>query len=100
MKLRSLLSLAAVTSAVILTGCAAPQSSTPAAPAAAAPAMKWTCTAPGLVTARYTGGSTAYVHLSRYTSGGSYPVVKNASGNVATGKTADGTDFVCKTEPK
>jgi hypothetical protein len=51
------------------------------------------------VTARYTGGSTAYVHLSRYTSGGNYTAVKDPSGKKATGKTADGTDFACTLQP-
>ena len=96
-----LFSLALAAAAVaIASGCAAPTtSSAPAAkaPTSAAPVAKWTCTAPGLVTANYNGGNMAYVHLARYTSGGNYMVVKDPSGKKATGKTADGTTFVCAT---
>lgn len=55
---------------------------------------EWTCEANNLRTSNYSGGSHAYVHLSSYSSGGSYPVVKN--GSMAMGTTADGTKFVCK----
>ena len=54
---------------------------------------KWACQAPNLVTANYTGGGYAYVHLSGFTTGGNYPVVKN--GSIATGTTANGTKFTC-----
>lgn len=55
---------------------------------------QWKCSAPGLVSSSYTGGSTAYIHLSGFATGGTYPVTKK--GNVATGVTANGTKFTCK----
>lgn len=55
----------------------------------------WTCSAPGLQNAHYTGGNTAQIHLQGFSSGGSYQVTKSADGNVATGTTANGTAFQC-----
>jgi len=61
-----------------------------------APAKKkWSCTAPGLVSAAYDGGSSAYVHLKGYSEGGHYSVTLNSKGTSATGVTANGTKFVC-----
>jgi hypothetical protein len=54
----------------------------------------WTCTAPNLVSASYDGGSSAYVHLQGFSSGGTYSVTKK--GKVATGTTANGTKFTCR----
>lgn len=59
-----------------------------------AAAETWRCSAPGLVSASYDGGSTAYVHLSGFSSGGNYAVVKK--GKVATGTTQNGTTFTCR----
>lgn len=62
-----------------------------------APAKKkWTCTAPGLVTASYDGGHSAYVHLEGFSQGGVYAVSLNSARTAATGVTANGTRFVCK----
>jgi len=55
----------------------------------------WACSASGLVNSHYTGGDTALIHLQGFSSGGNYPVTKSADGNVATGTTANGTDFQC-----
>ncbi len=57
-------------------------------------AKAWTCNAPGLLNSSYSGGDTAYIHLSGFQTGGVYKVAKK--GNVATGKTANGTTFTCK----
>ncbi len=57
---------------------------------------KWACGAPGLISAYYSGGNTASVHLQGFQTGGTYAVTKNAAGTEATGKTANGTTFVCK----
>jgi hypothetical protein len=54
----------------------------------------WKCTAPGLISGSYDGGTSAYIHLQGFSSGGSYAVTKN--GNVATGVTANGTRFTCR----
>jgi hypothetical protein len=54
----------------------------------------WKCSAPGLISGNYDGGSTAYIHLQGFPSGGSYAVTK--SGNVASGVTANGTRFTCR----
>jgi len=61
----------------------------------AAAAKSWKCTASGLVTASYDGGDSAYVHLTGFSYGGTYPVTKNKAGTVATGTTANGTKFTC-----
>lgn len=54
----------------------------------------WTCTASGLKASEYKGGSSAYIHLVGYDTGGYYAVEKK--GNVATGVTANGTKFTCR----
>ena len=54
----------------------------------------WTCTAKGLVSATYDGGTSAYVHLEGFNRGNSYAVTKN--GKVATGTTKNGTKFTCR----
>lgn len=54
----------------------------------------WTCSAPGLVSGSYDGGSSAYIHLQGFPSGGSYPVSR--SGKTATGTTQNGTKFTCR----
>jgi hypothetical protein len=54
----------------------------------------WKCSATGLISGSYDGGSSAYIHLQGFPSGGSYAVTKN--GNVATGVTANGTRFTCR----
>lgn len=80
-----------------LCGCAIAQPAEPAATAStatSAPApKKWTCEAPNLISATYGGGDWASVHLSPYSSGGSYRVTKE--GATATGVTANGTKFIC-----
>lgn len=65
-----------------------------AAPAHGQSSKPWKCTAPGLVNGSYSGGSTAYIHLSGFSTGGTYPVKRK--GNVATGVTANGTKFTCR----
>lgn len=55
----------------------------------------WKCSAAGLVNASYDGGDGAYVHLTGFSSGGTYPVTKNKAGTTATGTTANGTKFTC-----
>jgi hypothetical protein len=57
---------------------------------------KWVCSAPGLVSASYDGGQSAYVHLTGFNRGGTYPVEMNKAKTQATGTTANGTKFVCK----
>jgi hypothetical protein len=61
---------------------------------AAAQGGTWKCSAPGLVSASYQGGGSAYIHLSGFSSGGTYPVTRK--GKVATGVTANGTRFTCR----
>lgn len=65
-----------------------------AEPAHAQSGKAWKCSAPGLVSGSYSGGSTAYIHLSGFSTGGTYPVTRK--GNVATGVTANGTKFTCR----
>jgi hypothetical protein len=60
---------------------------------------KWTCTAAGIQNSSYDGSDFAFVHLSGFPNGRSYPVVKNSQGNEATGTTGNGTPFVCKRAP-
>lgn len=62
------------------------------APAAAQ--GSWKCSARGLVSASYSGGSSAYIHLKGFSSGGTYSVTKR--GKVATGTTKNGTKFTCR----
>lgn len=61
---------------------------------AVAQAKSWKCSAPGLVSGSYDGGTTAYIHLQGFSSGGTYSVTRK--GNVVTGVTANGTRFTCK----
>ena len=63
-----------------------------AAPAAEA---KWVCTAPNMVSGRYTGGDWAFIHLAAYQSGGSYKLLEKSE-SVVKGVTKDGTPFECK----
>ena len=55
----------------------------------------WSCTANNIQTARYSGGSRAYIHLRPYKDGKRYKVTLNASKTRATGKTSNGTSFAC-----
>jgi hypothetical protein len=58
----------------------------------------WTCavTTEGaqLIWSRYTGDEWANIHIAPFNRPGSYKVVKE--GDVAKGKTSNGTEFVCK----
>lgn len=65
------------------------QTATPAAEA------KWVCTAPNMVSGRYTGGDWAFIHLAAYQSGGSYRLLEKSE-FVVKGVTKDGTPFECK----
>ncbi|MEP9352006.1 hypothetical protein ABLE93_00255 [Xanthobacter sp. KR7-65] len=56
----------------------------------------WKCSAPSMVNSSYDGGSSAYIHLEGFSSGGNYPVTLNSSRTVANGTTANGTKFTCK----
>ncbi|WP_295845432.1 hypothetical protein [Tardiphaga sp.] len=56
-------------------------------------AETWTCSAPGIISGNYDGGSMAYIHLTGYPDGGTYSVSKH--GNKATGTTKNGTKFTC-----
>ena len=61
------------------------------------PEKKWVCTVPShaqLISFYYTGGDWAQIHIAPYSSGGSYKVTK--VDGVATGTTANGTEFTCK----
>jgi len=60
----------------------------------AAHAQSWTCSARDMITGTYDGGATAYIHLSPYGRGNHYPVTKK--GKTVTGRTSNGTPFVCK----
>lgn len=66
--------------------------------AAMSPALgqgkSWKCSAPGMVSGSYDGGSTAYIHLQGFSTGGTYSVTKSAS--LATGVTKNGTRFTCR----
>ena len=55
----------------------------------------WKCSAPGLKEGRYTGGDTAYIHLSAFPTGGDYPLTKKYKKTV-TGFTSNNTRFVCR----
>ena len=68
------------------------QTTTPAAEA------KWACTAPSIVSGRYTGGDWAFIHLAAYQSGGSYKLLEKGE-SVVKGMTKDGTLFECKKAP-
>jgi hypothetical protein len=46
-----------------------------------------------MVSGSYDGGSSAYIHLTGFPSGGTYPVQKQ--GKRASGTTKNGTRFVC-----
>jgi hypothetical protein len=59
-----------------------------------AQASSWKCSAKGIVSGSYSGGSKAYIHLRPYTSGGQYSV-KKVNANKVTGKTKNGTPFTC-----
>ena len=63
------------------------------APPAMSQTSGWTCTAAKFADGHYEGGTTAYIHLSPYSSGHDYPVTRK--GKMATGTTADGTPFKC-----
>ena len=57
---------------------------------------KWTCTVPShaqLISAHYTGGKWANIHIAPFNSGGSYQATRD--GDVAKGVTANGTEFTC-----
>jgi hypothetical protein len=47
-----------------------------------------------LKTSKYTGGSSAYIHLKPYSTGGNY-AVKKVNATKVTGTTKDGTPFTC-----
>lgn len=64
-----------------------------AAFASTASADGWKCSAPGMQSGTYDGGTMAYIHLSAYPNGKSYAVTKK--GKTATGVTSDGTRFTC-----
>lgn len=78
-------------SLLTVAGCTTTESDTSAA---ASTTAAWTCTADNLVDSRYSGGSSAYIHLKGYGSGGRYRVTRQSDGT-ATGKTKDGTPFTC-----
>jgi hypothetical protein len=65
------------------------------APAAMAKDKTWKCSAPGIKEGRYTGGDTAYIHLSAFPTGGDYRLTKKYKKSV-TGFTANNTRFVCR----
>jgi hypothetical protein len=72
-------------------GCTAAIITASTAPATAA---SWTCSAAKLKNYSYSGGTSAMIHLSPYSSGGRYPV-KKVNANKVTGTTKDGTKFTC-----
>lgn len=57
-------------------------------------AADWSCAAPGLVSGNYDGGDSAYIHLSGFSGGSVYAVVKT-KGNRVNGTTSNGTKFSC-----
>lgn len=57
-------------------------------------AEDWSCSARGIVSGSYSGGSSAYIHLAGYNTGNDYPATRR--GNVASGVTKDGTHFTCR----
>lgn len=63
--------------------------------AAAQSGKKWICTAEKLQNFSYKGGKTAMIHLKPYKSGGNYQVTP-VSDTKVTGKTKDGTPFICE----
>jgi len=65
-----------------------------AALSGSAQAEAWTCSAKNMVSGNYDGGDTAYIHLSPYGRGNNYPVTRK--GKTVTGRTSNGTPFVCK----
>ncbi len=92
---KAILGISAFFLGLSLAGCVATAPVGQSAPSSVQVVKKqWTCEASNLKASNYSGGAYAYVHLSSYSSGGSYPVVKE--GSTATGTTADGTKFVCK----
>jgi hypothetical protein len=60
-----------------------------------ASAEGWTCSASGMVSGSYDEGSSPYIYLTGFPSGGTYTVQKN--GKRSTGTTKNGTKFVCVT---
>ena len=77
---------------IVSSYCVAPLQAQTATPAADA---KWVCSAPNMVSGRYTGGDWAFIHLAAYQSGGSYRLLEK-SVSVVKGVTKDGTPFECK----
>lgn len=77
-----------------LAGCTTTETDTTAS---AEPKAGWACTAPNLINSRYSGGSSAYIHLKGYGSGGRYRVTKETDSRV-TGTTKDGTPFTCSVQ--
>lgn len=71
------------------------QGQTPS-PAPAAAEKKWVCTVTDaqLVYFKYDGGKWADVHLAQFSRPGSYQMARD--GDVATGKTSNGTPITCK----
>lgn len=55
----------------------------------------WKCEAQNMGNYHYTGGDTAMIRLSQFSTGDRYKVTKNPEGTVATGTTANGTPFKC-----
>jgi hypothetical protein len=55
----------------------------------------WKCSAPGLKEGKYSGGETAYIHLSAFPAGADYSLTRKYKKSV-TGFTSNGTRFVCR----
>lgn len=80
-----LLSILYILPFTLLTGCAT-----------SGDGAAYTCTAPRLLSGSYqAGATTARIHLSGYSSGGTYRV-KDIGGGIVAGSTADGTRFTCQ----
>ena len=82
--LRASIALLATSIAMAISGCASPGDG-----------ATWTCSATGLVSAKYDGSEYANVHLQGFSSGGNYKVKLNEQRTEATGTTANGTPFTC-----
>ena len=61
----------------------------------AARAEDWTCSAKNLADYSYSGGASAYIRLTMFAQGASYPV-QRLSANRVKGVTGNGTEFFCQ----
>lgn len=60
-----------------------------------AQAGEWACSAKNIADYSYSGGASAYIRLTMFSTGSSYPVTQDGKDKVS-GVTGNGTRFECK----